>query len=67
MTRTTTPAPRLLLLPDAPRPRLLLREDLRDAEGQPRFCLSIPGRRLPVAFPTISAALAALRALKVNR
>lgn len=40
--------------------RLILRDDLRDAEGQPRACLAIPGRRLPLAFPSIAAALAAL-------
>jgi len=40
--------------------RLLLRDDLRDAEGMPRACLAIPGRRLPLAFPSITAALAAL-------
>ena len=41
-------------------PRLILRADLRDADGEPRACLSIPGRRLPLAFPSIPAALAAL-------
>jgi hypothetical protein len=41
-------------------PRLFLRADLRDADGEPRACLSIPGRRLPLAFPSIPAALAAL-------
>ncbi|WP_270934418.1 hypothetical protein [Falsiroseomonas oryzae] len=40
--------------------RLVLRDDLRDAEGQPRACIVIPGRRLPLAFPSIPAALAAL-------
>lgn len=42
-------------------PRLTLRDDIRDAEGQPRPCLSWPGRMPPMAFPSISAALAALR------
>lgn len=40
--------------------RIVLRDDLRDAEGEPRACLVIPGRRLPLAFPSIPAALAAL-------
>jgi plasmid stability protein len=40
--------------------RIVLRDDLRDAEGTPRACLTIPGRRLPLAFPNIPAALAAL-------
>lgn len=39
--------------------RLMLRHDLRDADGQPRACLAIPGR-LPVAFASMPAALAAL-------
>jgi hypothetical protein len=42
----------------------LLRDDLRDAEGQPRACLAIPGRRLPLAFPSLSAALAALNQME---
>ncbi len=45
-------------------PRLLLRDDLRDADGQPRACLAIPGRRLPLAFPSLSAALAALNRME---
>jgi hypothetical protein len=64
---TSTPAP-LPLFEWASRrqriaataPRLILRADLCDAEGEPRACLSIPGRRLPLAFPNIPAALAAL-------
>lgn len=39
--------------------RLMLRHDLRDAAGEPRACLIIPGR-LPVAFTSIHAAYAAL-------
>lgn len=39
--------------------RLMLRHDLRDAAGEPRACIVMPGR-LPVAFPSIPAALAAL-------
>ena len=48
-------------------PRLILRDDLRDAEGAPRACLAIPGRRLPLAFPNIGAALAALHAMESAR
>jgi len=56
--RPTAPAPRLLLLPDAP-----------DADGQPRVALALPtlstGRRAAlVIFPTIAAALAALRTME---
>jgi hypothetical protein len=40
--------------------RIVLRDDLRDADGEPRACIVIPGRRLPLAFPNIPAALAAL-------
>jgi hypothetical protein len=39
--------------------RLVLRHDLRDAAGEPRACLTLP-RRLPLAFPSLPAALAAL-------
>jgi hypothetical protein len=39
--------------------RIVLRADMRDAEGEPRACIVIPGR-LPLAFPSIPAALAAL-------
>lgn len=46
--------------------RLLLRHDLRDAAGEPRACLAFPGR-LPLAFPTISAALAALAQIEAGR
>ncbi len=46
--------------PAAAGPRLIIRDDLRDAEGAPRACLAIPGRPLPVAFPSLSAALTAL-------
>lgn len=41
-------------------PRLILRDDLRNAEGTPHACIAIPGRRLPLAFPSIQVALAAL-------
>jgi hypothetical protein len=44
--------------------RLMLRYDLRDAAGEPRACIVIPGRRLPLAFPSIPAALAALANMK---
>ena len=46
--------------PPATSARIVLRDDLRDAEGEPRACIVIPGRRLPLAFPSIPAALAAL-------
>ena len=42
------------------RPRIVIRDDLRDADGQPRVALDLPGRRVPLAFPNIGAALAAL-------
>jgi hypothetical protein len=44
----------------APGPRIVLRDDLRDAAAEPRACIAFPGRRLPLAFPNISAALNAL-------
>jgi hypothetical protein len=51
-----------------PRPtgaaHVVLRDDLRDANGEPRACIVIPGRRLPLAFPSIPAALAALACME---
>ncbi|WP_281244666.1 hypothetical protein [Falsiroseomonas stagni] len=32
-----------------------------DADGEPRACIAIPGRRVPLAYPNLAAALAALR------
>ncbi len=48
-------------------PRLTLRDDIRDAEGQPRPCLIWPGRALPVAFNSIPDALAALDRMEAAR
>ena len=42
-------------------PRLVLRDDLRDPDGEPRACVLIPGRRVPLAFPSVSTVVAALR------
>lgn len=39
--------------------RLMLRHDLREAAGEPPTCLALPGL-VPLAFPSLSAALAAL-------
>jgi len=52
--------------PTAPAARIVLLDTCRDAEGQPRPALMIPGRRLPVAFPTIAAALAELRRMEAQ-
>ncbi|SFK99452.1 hypothetical protein SAMN02745775_113127 [Falsiroseomonas stagni DSM 19981] len=66
--RAMTPAPLPLFAWAArhPRPpaigaRLLLRADMLDADGEPRACIAIPGRRVPLAYPNLAAALAALR------
>jgi hypothetical protein len=48
-------------------PRLILGDDLRDAEGTPRACIAIPGRRMPLAFMNIAAALAAPRFVESAR
>lgn len=71
MRRAITLAPLPLfqwIAPEPPPPprrdcgaRLVLRNDLRDADGEPRACLTIPGRRLPLAYPNLRAALAALK------
>lgn len=42
----------------------MLRADFRDANGEPRACLCIAGRRTPLAFPNLAAAFAALRAME---
>jgi hypothetical protein len=56
--------------PSAPRgtngPRIVLRDDLRDAEGLPRACIAMPGQRLPRAFGSLADALAALRAMEAK-
>ena len=75
--RTTSTAPRVAPLPPLALaahhrrpatigPRVVLRDDLRDAEGVPRACIAIPGRRVPLAFPNIAAALAALRDMEAG-
>ncbi|UFN49394.1 hypothetical protein LPC08_01745 [Roseomonas sp. OT10] len=48
-------APRVILLPDAAAP-----------DGLPRAGLLHPGHRLPVVFPSLPAALAALRAMEAH-
>lgn len=47
-----------------PTPRLTLRPDLATPDGEPRPCITIPGRPLPLAFPNMAAALAALREME---
>ncbi|MXP62135.1 hypothetical protein E0493_02055 [Roseomonas sp. M0104] len=37
--------------------RLLMLDAYRDAEGEPRPALLIPGRRLPTIFPNLATAL----------
>lgn len=53
--------------PAAPRSRLILLETCLDADGQPRPALLIPGRRVPLAFRTMAAALAAQRVMEAGR
>ena len=50
-----------------PAAKLVLRDDLRDAEGLPRACIAMPGQRLPRAFGSLAAALAALRAMEAKQ
>lgn len=47
-------------------PRLTLRADLATAEGEPRICIAWPGRAAPMAFPSVTAALAALRDMEAR-
>jgi hypothetical protein len=53
------PAPAPAVSPTAPAIRLALLETLRDAYGDPRPALLIPGRPTPAVFDDIAAALAA--------
>lgn len=54
-------AVQVMTSPSMTAPRVTLRDDLRNADGEPRPCITWPGRTLPVAFPTLAAALAAIR------
>ncbi len=45
--------------------KLVLRHDLRDAAGEPRACLALPGH-LPRAFASVQAALAALAGMEAG-
>jgi len=47
--------------------RLLILEAYRDAEGQPRAALALPGLRLPVIYPSLAAAVAAKAALEARQ
>ena len=58
--RRKTSAPHI----QKPAAKLVLRDDLRDADGLPRACIALPGRRLPIAFANLSAALDALREME---
>lgn len=50
------------ILPLQSAARLVLLDNARDADGEPRVALMPPGPRgVPIAFPTIADALAALR------
>lgn len=51
---------------NTPTPRLTLRPDLATPDGEPRACLALPGRPLPLAFPNLAAALAALRDMEAR-
>ena len=48
--------------------RLVLLENTRDTDGEPRIAILPPGpRAVPVAFPTMAAALTALRNLEAGQ
>ena len=49
-------------------PRLVLLENAGDIDGEPRIAILPPGpRAVPIAFPTMAAALDALRNLEPGR
>jgi hypothetical protein len=48
--------------------RLVLLENTRDIDGEPRVAILPPGpRAVPIAFSTMAAALAALRNLEAGQ
>jgi hypothetical protein len=48
--------------------RLVLLENTRDIDGEPRIAILPPGpRAVPIAFPTMAAALAALRNVEAGQ
>lgn len=49
------------------RPRIVLLHGCPDADGEPRPALLMPGQRVPRAFPTLAAALAAQRQAEGGR
>jgi hypothetical protein len=50
-----------------PIPRLVLLTDCPTADGEPRAGIIIPGRRLPLAFADMAAAVKALRQMEAAR
>jgi hypothetical protein len=49
-------------------PRLVLLENTRDVDGELRIAILPPGpRAVPIAFPTMAAALAALRNVEMDQ
>jgi hypothetical protein len=49
-------------------PRLVLLENTRDIDGELRIAILPPGpRAVPIAFPTMAAALAALRNVEMDQ
>ncbi|MCB4820752.1 hypothetical protein [Roseicella aerolata] len=54
------------ILRTGPLPRLVLLPDCCDANGEPRAGLMIPGHRLPIAFPSMAAAVAELRRMEAG-
>ncbi len=63
-TRSVPHRSRLHHAPFAPPAARLVLLDALDAAGEPRAALAIVGRRVPVAYPTVAAAIAALRELQ---
>jgi hypothetical protein len=53
--------------PSGPSVRMVRLDCCPNAEGEPRHALLIPGRRLPLVFHTIAAALAAKVVMEASR
>jgi hypothetical protein len=47
--------------------RLVLLENCRNADGEARLALVVPGHRLPVIFPSVATAIAAKANMETGR
>ena len=48
-------------------PRIVLLHGLTGPDGEPRAAVAMPGSPIPTLYPTVAAALAALRSMEAAR